>query len=91
MRRLIVFAFVSLTLSISAISHAEARTFGGHECTDNCSGHAAGYRWAEEQDISNVNDCPLNGNATSFYEGCLVYVDDPDRGANEDDDGDPID
>jgi hypothetical protein len=70
---------------------ANAREFGGYECTDDCSGHAAGYRWAEAHDISNESNCPLNGNATSFYEGCLVYVEDPARGADEDDDGDPID
>jgi hypothetical protein len=29
-------------------------------------------------------------NRTSFYEGCLVYVEDPARGADEDDDGDEI-
>jgi len=33
----------------------------------------------------------LNPRRTSFYEGCLVYVDDPDRGADEDDDGEEID
>jgi hypothetical protein len=29
-------------------------------------------------------------NRNSFYEGCLVYVEDPTRGADEDDDGDEI-
>ena len=91
MRRLFIFAFVSFALLISAISHAEARTFNDYECTDDCSGHAAGYCWAEEHNITNESDCPLTGNANSFYEGCLVYVDDPNRGSDEDDDGDPID
>ncbi len=91
MHRLVFMVFVSLALLFSSLSHAEAETFGGHECTVDCSGHAAGYRWAEAHNITNESDCPLNGNATSFYEGCLVYVDDPDRGADEDDDGNPID
>jgi len=70
---------------------ARAREFGGYECSNDCSGHAAGYRWAEAHGITAESDCPLRGGAISFYEGCLVYVDDPDRGAEEDDDGDDID
>ena len=65
---------------------AFARTFGGYECTDDCSGHAAGYRWAEEHNIDDEDLCPP-GNSLSFHEGCLVYVQDPTRGADEDDDG----
>jgi hypothetical protein len=70
---------------------AQAAEFGGYECTDDCSGHAAGYRWAEDHNITSSDDCPLNGNARSFYEGCLASVDDPTRGADEDDDGEQID
>jgi hypothetical protein len=73
------------------VADASAREFGGYECTVDCSGHAAGYRWAEAHNITDESDCPLSGNRTSFYEGCLAYVEDPDRGADEDDDGDPID
>ena len=29
-------------------------------------------------------------NRNSFYEGCLAYVEDPDRGSDQDDDGDDI-
>lgn len=74
-----------------AVKGADAREFGGYECTDDCSGHAAGYRWAEKHHVTNENACPLNGNATSFYEGCLAYVEDSNRGADEDDDGEDID
>jgi hypothetical protein len=70
---------------------ADAREFGGHDCTDDCSGHVAGYRWAEANSITDEAACPLRGGATSFYEGCLVYVEEPDRGADEDDDGNDID
>jgi hypothetical protein len=72
-------------------SEAHAREFGGHDCSDDCSGHAAGFRWAEARNITSDSDCPLRGGALSFYEGCLVYVEDPSRGADEDDDGDDID
>jgi len=30
---------------------AAAALFGGYECTKDCSGHAAGYDWAEEHGI----------------------------------------
>lgn len=81
----------ALGLFLSLPAKASANEFGGYECTDDCSGHAAGYRWAEAHDIADESNCPLRGNATSFYEGCLAYVEDPMRGADEDDDGNPID
>jgi hypothetical protein len=71
-----------------------ARSFGGYECTADCSGHKAGYEWAEAKDISDEENCEAilrrSPNRNSFYEGCLAYVEDPARGANEDDDGDEI-
>jgi hypothetical protein len=83
----IIISFVVLT----AAGGAHAREFGAYDCSDNCSGHAAGYHWAEAHSITDESDCPLRGRALSFYEGCLVYVEDPSRGADEDDDGDDID
>ena len=47
-------------------------TFNGYDCTDDCSGHEAGYSWAEENDISDEYDC--DGNSNSFNEGCILYV-----------------
>jgi hypothetical protein len=71
-----------------------ARTFGGYECTDDCSGHKAGYEWAEAKGVTDEARCEAilerSPNRISFYEGCLAYVEDPDRGADEDDDGDEI-
>jgi hypothetical protein len=66
--------------------HASRRTFGGYDCTDGCVGHAAGYRWAEERGIEKIDECPEN-RSEAFYEGCLVFVDNPERGADFDDDG----
>lgn len=48
------------------------QTFNGYECTEDCSGHEAGYNWAEENYIEDENDC--NGNSDSFIEGCMSYV-----------------
>lgn len=47
-------------------------TFNGYDCTDDCSGHEAGYEWAEDKDIYDESDC--GGNSNSFIEGCLSYV-----------------
>ncbi len=47
-------------------------SFGGYECTEDCSGHEAGYAWAEENGISDEYDC--DGNSNSFNEGCMAYV-----------------
>jgi hypothetical protein len=72
-----------LAVGFSAPGQASARTFGGYDCTDDCVGHAAGYRWAEERGIENIDECPDN-RSKAFYEGCLVFVDDPERGADFD-------
>lgn len=65
-------------------------TFHGYECLEDCSGHEAGYEWAEENDIDDIDAC--DGNSNSFNEGCQAYVkenadssDDYD-GDNENDD-----
>lgn len=40
-------------------------------CTDDCSGHDAGYAWAEHNSISHPDDC--GGNSQSFIDGCEDY------------------
>lgn len=47
-------------------------TYNGYECTEDCSGHEAGYEWAEENYIYDIDDC--GGNSDSFTEGCWSYV-----------------
>lgn len=52
-------------------------TFAGYDCTQDCSGHEAGYKWAEEHDIDNEDDCEMAGDTSdspSFAEGCKAYV-----------------
>jgi len=82
----IVFVASVLAFGCCATSQASARTFGGYDCADDCVGHAAGYRWAEERGIESIDECPEN-RSEAFYEGCLTFVDDPERGADFDDDG----
>jgi len=48
------------------------RYFHGHRCTIDCSGHEAGYEWAEEHDIHDPDEC--GGNSESFIEGCRTYA-----------------
>jgi len=48
------------------------QSFFGYDCTEDCSGHQAGYGWAEENDIYDIDDC--YGNSQSFEEGCYAYV-----------------
>lgn len=47
-------------------------TFHGSDCTEDCSGHEAGYEWAEDNDIRDTYDC--ESNSDSFIEGCEAYV-----------------
>jgi hypothetical protein len=75
-----------LAFACCTAGQASTRTFGGYDCTDDCVVHAAGYRWAEERGIENIDDCPEN-RSEAFYEGCLTYVDDPQRGVDFDDEG----
>lgn len=44
------------------------------DCTDDCTGHQAGYLWALEQpDIRHEDDCPEPDNH-SFNHGCQMGV-----------------
>jgi hypothetical protein len=67
------------------------KQFAGYDCTVDCSGHEAGYTWAEEHDITDGDDCDTAGehsNSPSFAEGCHAYVDgesDPEQAADPDD------
>lgn len=53
-------------------SYANSEEFHGYDCTDDCSGHEAGYDWANRHGITNPNDC--GGNSQSFIEGCEAYA-----------------
>lgn len=48
------------------------KTFYGYDCTEDCSGHEAGYNWAKKNDINRT--CKCNGSSQSFSEGCEAYV-----------------
>jgi hypothetical protein len=94
MRPIVVSIVFLLSFSANAALAAD-RQFGGNECIDDCSGHKAGYEWAEAKGITDPSICQSVlircPNCTSFAEGCETYTDDPGRGADEDDDGESID
>jgi hypothetical protein len=57
------------------------RTYAGFNCTVDCSGHEAGYRWAERNSIDDEDYCP-DGDSESFHEGCIAYVEGESQAAN---------
>ncbi len=50
----------------------EPLRFRGYECTQDCSGHRAGYDWAARRSISDPDAC--GGRSQSFIEGCRAYA-----------------
>lgn len=61
----------------SSATRRENPTFAESPCTSDCSGHEAGYNWADEHGIDDESDCDTAGdtsNSPSFAEGCRDYV-----------------
>jgi hypothetical protein len=84
------FGFVLFCLSLTPLStwqSADAQEyFNGYPCTQDCSGHEAGYEWAQQNGITNPGDC--NGNSQSFNEGCESYTEENQITPDEDDSSD---
>ncbi|EAQ97416.1 hypothetical protein [Congregibacter litoralis] len=54
----------------SALSDSrKTNFFRGYICTDDCSGHIAGYTWALKNKLSSASQC--GGKSESFIEGCI--------------------
>ncbi len=79
MRYFIIF----ILLVLSTIHKVESQTFHGYPCTQDCSGHEAGYEWAGENDITDPDDC--SGNSNSFIEGCEAYAEEQESSEEDDD------
>jgi hypothetical protein len=56
----------------SPTAYQSSTTFHGFYCTVDCSGHRAGYEWAERHGIDDEAQC--GGNSQSFIEGCIAYA-----------------
>lgn len=46
--------------------------FEGYSCLTDCSGHKAGYEWAEANGVYDRSQC--TSESKSFYEGCYGFV-----------------
>ena len=57
---------------------------GDDPCTDDCSGHEAGYQWAQDNGIEDPDDC--GGNSNSFIEGCVTYAKEQIEGEDDGED-----
>jgi len=76
-----VYAFANSNDSSSPVNRDTTPTFHGRPCTTaDCHGHRAGYAWAEEENITNPNDC--GGKSDSFIEGCEMWAED-NEGSDE--------
>ena len=59
------------------------QSFYGYVCTDDCSGHEAGYNWAAENGVTDPTQC--GGNSQSFIEGCEAFaIQNDDLNSDED-------
>lgn len=68
----------------SAYADSSPETFHGYVCTQGCSGHEAGYQWAEEHGIEDPEDC--GGNSQSFIEGCQAYAEEQEHDSDDESD-----
>ncbi|UYZ74821.1 hypothetical protein LP123_05690 [Moraxella bovis] len=44
----------------------------GSDCSQDCSGHEAGFEWAKENHPKDVSDC--HSHSQSFLEGCEAFL-----------------
>ena len=82
--------FIGSLSVLPATVAAQDQTFGGYPCTEDCSGHEAGYQWAEQNGLTDPSECPF-GNSQSFYEGCLAYTQGAGDDQQQNDSGDSSD
>lgn len=55
-----------------AVDASDVEDSGNYVCTQDCSGHEAGFAWGQAQDITDASDC--SGNSQSFIEGCEAFA-----------------
>ena len=54
---------------------------GTSDCTDDCSGHNAGFEWAKEHEVFDPEKC--TGDSNSFIEGCKAYGEEIESRTND--------
>ena len=78
--------FIIVAAAVFSTGAFAGGTFYGDPCLEDCSGHEAGYEWADRKGIDSVDDC--GGNSNSFIEGCEAYVEENQSNDNGDSDSD---
>ena len=91
---LLFMAFVAIAAGVgkSIKEHTEEIAYRAmraelSRCGNDCSGHRAGYAWAEENEAMSLDDC--TGKSLSFINGCKCYVYDQMEADYQPDDPDP--
>lgn len=64
----------SLSTDEVMTSRSGTSYYRGMECSDDCSGHIAGYEWALDNNIREEVFCEKDNFSKSFAEGCLEGV-----------------
>lgn len=68
-----------------AVSDLAASSYEGegsaYGCTEDCSGHEAGWQWAAENEVQDASDC--GGYSMSFEEGCQAFAEAVEERAND--------
>jgi hypothetical protein len=75
--------------SYSSDAASTSETFDEDPCSIDCSGHQAGYDWAERNSIDDEDVCDRaadNSNSPSFGAGCKAYANGDSPDGDEDDD-----
>jgi hypothetical protein len=73
---------MTLMVSVLGSTTATAATFDGNTCLGDCSGHQAGYDWAEQNDIDDESSCSTP--SASFNQGCESYVEENAASVSDD-------
>jgi len=68
---IVALAVVAMSACIYTAS-PQVRLSTGLNCTVDCSGYDAGYKWAEQHGIDDEDYCPYGDK--SFHEGCVAYL-----------------
>jgi hypothetical protein len=55
---------------------------GTSQCTEDCSGHDAGFEWARDHEVTDSSEC--GGDSQSFVDGCEEFANARDEAAQED-------
>lgn len=77
---------MALLVSIIGTTVVSAATFDGNQCLGDCSGHQAGYDWAEQNGVDDESSCTTP--SESFNEGCQSYIEESSGAISSSDDDD---